>query len=148
MVSSGPLVHKGWDRKPREAGPPEDGIELMSTTSGGDDEPDLGRQAGLETHVESEEEVVQPTGWFYTDDEDESVLHGPFKLVQLQGWIDEGHFEVDAIVRSGRDGASVSLSTWLRIAEGRAYTRAEFIDHYGGTKEWDAAATTQHIEHF
>ena len=94
-------------------------------------------QAGME----SEAAVAQPSGWFYTDVEDESVLHGPFDLVNLQEWIDGGHFEVDAIVRNGRDGESIPLSTVLRIAkDGKAYTQAEFIEHYGGMVEWQGAA--------
>jgi hypothetical protein len=89
----------------------------------------------------SEAAVAQPPGWFYTDVEDASVLHGPFELSMLQEWVDDGHFEVHAIVRSGRNGAPVPLSTVLRIGEdGKAYTQAEFVEHYGGTKEWHAAA--------
>ena len=91
--------------------------------------------------LESEAAVEQTGEWFYTDVDDDSVLHGPFSLLKLQEWVDGGHFEVDEIVRSGRDGASVPLSTVLRIAEdGNAYTQAEFIEHFGGIEEWHGAA--------
>ena len=32
--------------------------------------------------------------------------------------------------------------------DGNAYTRAEFIEHYGGTDEWDAAEVYHGIPHF
>ena len=81
-------------------------------------------------------------GWYYTDVDDASVLHGPFALADVRGWLDDGHFQRSDLVRHNRDGKDVALSTLVRVAEdGKHYTRAEFVEHFGGTDEWDAART-------
>ena len=81
-------------------------------------------------------------GWFYADNNDASGLHGPFPLAEVRGWLDDGECQCSDLVRHGRDGKDVALSTLARAAEdGRHYTRAEFVEHFGGTGEWDAART-------
>ena len=81
-------------------------------------------------------------GWYYTDVDAASILHGPVSIAALKDWLDDGHFQRSDIVRHGRDGKDVTLSTLVRVAEnGGHYTRVEFVEHYGGTDEWDAART-------
>ena len=87
---------------------------------------------------------IQPhlEGWFYADDNDAPGLHGPFPLDKVRGWLDDGECQCSDLVRHGRDGKDVALSTLVRMTEdGTHYTRAEFVEHYGGTDEWDAART-------
>jgi hypothetical protein len=79
-------------------------------------------------------------GWYYTDVDDATVLHGPFAFAELRGWMNDGDFERSDLVRHGRDGKDVALSTLTRVAEdGGHYTRADFVEHFSGTDEWDDA---------
>jgi hypothetical protein len=88
------------------------------------------------------------TGWFYEDAEDASVLHGPFPLTDLQLWSNDGHLDGSLVVRHGREGEDVALSTLIRMAEdGMHYTRAEYIDFFDGTDEWNAAGDAVLVEH-
>ena len=81
-------------------------------------------------------------GWYYTDANAASVLHGPSKLAALKDWLNNGHFQRSDLVRHGRGGKDVTLSTLVRVAEdGAHYTRTEFVEHFGGIDEWDAAQT-------
>jgi hypothetical protein len=85
-------------------------------------------------------------GWYYTDVDDASVLHGPFALADVRGWLDDGECQRSDLMRHGRDGKDVALSTLVRVAEdGKHYTRAEFVEHFGGTDEWNAAPTQEHV---
>ena len=88
---------------------------------------------------------IQPhsDGWYYTDVDAVSILHGPVSIAALKDWLDDGHFQRSDLVRHNRDGNDVALSTLVRVAEdGKHYTRAEFVEHFGGTDEWDAGDAT------
>ena len=92
--------------------------------------------------------------WWYSDVEEGDVWHGPFTPQQLEEWRDEGYFDDTMLVRHGRDGELVqlgkailaeapdALSETREGEDGFQYTKAEFVEHFGGTAEWDAAATT------
>ena len=54
--------------------------------------------------------------WFYTDDGDEALLHGPCSIADLQSWAKDGHFALTDLVRRGRSGAPVELSLVLHAA--------------------------------
>ena len=82
--------------------------------------------------------VVDVEEWFYRDLERDDILHGAFTMEQLKGWLKEGYHFAD-LVQCGRDGDPMPMKDLLRMDDGSFYTRAEFIEHYGGTDEWDAA---------
>ena len=54
--------------------------------------------------------------WFYTDEDDEALLHGPCSIADLQSWAKDGHFALTDLVRRGRTGAPVELSSVLHAA--------------------------------
>ena len=58
--------------------------------------------------------------WFYADDDDEDVLHGPYSVAQLQEWVDDGHFAHTDLVRNGRTGELVELAKVAAVVEGAA----------------------------
>ena len=72
------------------------------------------------------------------DFENDEVLHGPFAVQQFKDWLNQGHYVAD-IIRRGRDGDLLPLTSLVRKDQGIYYTRAEFVKHFGGTDEWDAA---------
>jgi hypothetical protein len=86
--------------------------------------------------------------WFYTDSDD--VQHGPFTLVQLKEWLEDGQFEASKLICNGREGHQVELGSAVEVEDtpeeetrigedGFPYKKAAFLAHYGGTDEWDAA---------
>ena len=86
--------------------------------------------------------------WFYTDSDD--VQHGPFTLVQLKEWLEDGQFEASKLICNGREGHQVELGSAVEVEDtpeeetrigedGFPYKEAAFLAHYGGTDEWDAA---------
>ena len=63
--------------------------------------------------------------------------HGPFSLKEFVDWL-SGGYRFD-LVQRGRNGDPIPMTDLVREDDGFFYTRAEFIEHYGGTDEWDAA---------
>ena len=51
--------------------------------------------------------------WFYDDDVDAMKQHGPFTLLRLNEWLEEGHFCDTDLVRDSPTGAPVSLADAL-----------------------------------
>ena len=51
--------------------------------------------------------------WFYDDDVDAMKQHGPFTLLRLNEWLEEGHFCNTDLVRNGRSGNPVALADAL-----------------------------------
>jgi len=64
---------------------------------------------------ESDEEDGKDDNWFYTDDDDEALLHGPYSAADLQEWATDGHFALTDLVRKGRNGTPVELSSVLLL---------------------------------
>ena len=90
--------------------------------------------------VECDDTHAHVSGWFYEAVDDASVLHGPFSLAVLREWLIGGDIQSSNVVRHGRDGDDVALSTLLRMADdGLYYTRAEFVEFFGRADEWSAA---------
>ena len=52
----------------------------------------------------------EPAKWFYDDHETPGEVHGPFTRTQLSGWIADGHFTGEDLVRDGREGSPVTLA--------------------------------------
>ena len=65
---------------------------------------------------EDSEEDGDGDNWFYTDDDDETLLHGPYTVAELQEWATAGHFALSDLVRRGRTGTPVELSSVLDAA--------------------------------
>mgnify|MGYP006086239807 CR=1 FL=1 len=76
---------------------------------------------------------------WYADHGDGDV-HGPFPLAQVLEWVNDGYFCLTDTVYRSQCGDEVELSTMLRFAEdGVLYTKAAFIEQFGGIDEWEAA---------
>ena len=102
---------------------------------------DVGDDGAVEmVDFQLENPLSDEKNWFYPDDDDDQIIHGPFTLEEFKGWMKDGYFAEDYIIRHGRVGEPVPLSDLLRVAVGgERCTRAEFIAHYGDTAEWDGA---------
>ena len=68
---------------------------------------------------EDEHEREAAEEYFYTDDNDADVLHGPFTMQQLSAWLEEGNFAVDDIVQQGHDGVPMPLSEAMALAKSK-----------------------------
>ena len=69
-------------------------------------------------------------GWFYLDDSDASMAHGPYTLEQLREWLDDGHFERDMQIRKGQTGEFLALGATLAL-KGRLPSASEADDGSG-----------------
>ena len=54
--------------------------------------------------------------WFYIDDDDVTVKHGPYTLAQLKTWRDAGHFSNDHDSVQTEDGHPIALLELLHVA--------------------------------
>ena len=54
--------------------------------------------------------------WFYIDDDDVTIKHGPYTLAQLKTWRDAGHFSNDHDSVQTEDGHPVALLELLHVA--------------------------------
>ena len=61
------------------------------------------------------------SGWYYSDDDDPLVQHGPFDLNELRSWFDGGHFEPDMRVRHGRAGEGVTICDAIGAEAGKVH---------------------------
>jgi hypothetical protein len=60
----------------------------------------------------------EPAQWFYDDHETPGEVHGPFTRTQLSGWVADGHFTGQDLVRDGPEGSPVTLAAALgEVAE-------------------------------
>ena len=92
-----------------------------------------------EVHHENEHahrlDVIRTSdNWFYTDDDDEAVLHGPHTVAELRDWVDGGHFQLTDCVRHGRTGDLVELSSVLHVAPAAA--EGTISDSTGKDDNW------------
>jgi hypothetical protein len=75
----------------------------------------LPRTAPAEPVAASLDDTVTPddagleANWFYEDEHDASVQHGPHTLAELKQWMADGHFKHTDLVRHGSDGKDVEL---------------------------------------
>ena len=58
--------------------------------------------------------VLSRGGWYYADDGDAALQHGPFATEKLQAWYDGEYFAPEMLVRWGTDGEDVSIDAALR----------------------------------
>jgi len=63
--------------------------------------------------------------WFYDDvDSDvEHARHGPYSLANIKAWVEEGYFGEHDLIRRGREGEAVGVSTVVEEGGGSAATR-------------------------
>jgi len=80
-------------------------------------------------------EDVLDDNWFYTDVDDEALLHGPYTVAELQEWVTGDHFAITDLVRKGRTGTPVELSSVLDAAAGDASNGA-VSDSTGSEDNW------------
>jgi hypothetical protein len=92
------------------------GADAGSDTGGSGDDAGDGRGDGVDVDGEGVAGVAADVeAWYYYDDDDETVRHGPFSLNKLKAWCDEEHFSHAMEVHSS-SGEAVTLGTAFHSA--------------------------------